>query len=30
MPSGRTIVPLRFVSETLGVKVGYKRITITR
>ncbi len=34
LPPGRTFIPLRFVSETLGAKVGYKaetgEITITR
>jgi len=34
LPPGRTFVPLRFVSETLGAQVEYdaptKQITITR
>ncbi|MFZ5901872.1 stalk domain-containing protein [Desulforudis sp. 1088] len=34
MPPGRTFVPLRFVSETLGAVVDYdpvtRQITITR
>jgi hypothetical protein len=27
LPSGRTFVPLRFVSETLGARVEYNSIT---